>query len=106
MFTESIAGDWRNESMAKAKPKQVVVDSGVIDPSLVYSLAAAARAMGVSVRWVMDNLINNDAIPYRRQGDYKGIPEWVLRDWVEADLRRRSEWLAEIGRRKQSNPRG
>ena len=80
--------------MAKEKSKRSPAGSGVIDPSLVYSLSAAARAMGMSTRWVMDNLINNDAIPYRRQGDYKGIPGWVLRDWVEADLRRKSEWRA------------
>jgi len=67
-------------------------DSGVIDPSMTYSLDGAAHALGMSPRWVKDNLISTDAIVYHRRGDFVGIPGRVLVEWVESDLRTHSEW--------------
>lgn len=66
---------------------------GEIDPKRVYGIQAAARALGMSTRWVLDNLIASDDVTYFKRGDYKAFPGWVLIQWVESDLRRHSEWL-------------
>jgi hypothetical protein len=70
---------------------------GEINPHRVYSLHGAARATGMSTRWVQDNLIDSDQVKYRKQGDCKLIPGWVLVQWVESDLRSKSEWQEPAG---------
>ena len=40
------------------------------------------RAIGRSSRWVMDHWISNDALDVRREGDFIGIPGWVVIKWV------------------------
>jgi hypothetical protein len=66
---------------------------GEINPHRVYNLQGAARATGMSTRWVQDNLIDpEDGVMYRKKGDCKLIPGWVLVQWVESDLRRKCEW--------------
>ena len=79
---------------------------GVIDPRLVYNVQAAARAMGQSTRWVMDHLIDSDEIDFKKSGDYKGIPGWRLVQWVEDDMRKKSEWKEEVAEgRPKKNPK-
>lgn len=90
--------------------KRRTAGDGQIHPHIVYDPEAAGRAMGMSKRWVMDNLVNTDEVAHKRKGDFIGIPGWSLIQWVESDLRTKSEWQeseepgsAGKGRRLETN---
>lgn len=65
---------------------------GELNPSHYYTPESAARALGMSKRWVLDNIIGSDEAEHRKKGDFIGIPGWVLAQWIERDLRTKSQW--------------
>lgn len=85
---------------------EVISSYGEINPQNYYTPEAAARAMGMSKRWVLDNVVNSDEIPYRRKGDFICIPGWVLAQWVEGDLRTKSQWQTGDEPPPAEKPRG
>lgn len=69
---------------------------GRVEPGVAYGIEGVARALGRTKRWVQDNLIRNNAVPYFRRGDLVMIPGWVIIQWIESDLRRHDEWGAHV----------
>lgn len=65
---------------------------GELNPAHYYTPESAARALGMTKRWVLDNVLNSDEAEHRRKGDFIGIPGWVLAQWIERDLRTKSQW--------------